>query len=142
MLDDRESHLRSIAKGLTWLILATFTTAPIACFVTGSIKPALANGGVEFFLKFMVFYGHERAWETVPHGSFRKLESKLFKQRNKAERKQAMDVQNSAEATNDCDLLDDEVTCIEPSTINNWQLFFSPLFIHYPSLNKISHVRL
>ena len=52
------------------------TTAIIAYYVTGSIKPALAIGSVEFVSKFFLYYLHERAWQMIPKGSFR---SKLTK---------------------------------------------------------------
>ncbi|MCG8528209.1 MAG: DUF2061 domain-containing protein [Opitutales bacterium] len=67
----KESRIRSILKGLTWRVLATTTTGIIAYFVTGSIKPALAIGGVEFVSKFFIYYLHERAWQAVPKGQIR-----------------------------------------------------------------------
>jgi len=72
----KESKTRSILKGLTWRILATATTATIAYFVTGSIKPALAIGGVEFVTKFFIYYMHERAWQSVPRGKIREMRKK------------------------------------------------------------------
>jgi len=69
----KETRLRSILKGLTWRVLATTTTGVIAYFVTGSLKPALAIGSVEFVAKFGIYYLHERAWQTVPRGSFRNI---------------------------------------------------------------------
>lgn len=75
----RETRLRSILKGLTWRILATSTTGVIAYFVTGSIKPALAIGSVEFVSKFVIYYFHERAWQSLPRGFFRE---KLQQPRN------------------------------------------------------------
>lgn len=67
----RETRFRSILKGLSWRMIATTTTGIIAYGVTGSIKPALAIGGVEFICKFFLYYIHERAWQSLPRGSFR-----------------------------------------------------------------------
>jgi uncharacterized membrane protein len=67
----KETRLRSILKGLTWRVLATTTTGVIAYGVTGSIKPALAIGSIEFASKFFLYYMHERAWQSVPKGSIR-----------------------------------------------------------------------
>lgn len=67
----KETRLRSVLKGLTWRVLATLTTAIIAYFVTGSIKPAVAIGSVEFVSKFFLYYLHERTWQSVPKGLFR-----------------------------------------------------------------------
>ena len=62
----RESHIRSLLKALSWRIVATTTTAIIAWFITGDVSAAIAIGSIEFFAKFFIYYGHERAWHLVP----------------------------------------------------------------------------
>ena len=62
----RETRLRSLLKAFSWRIVATLTTALIAYGITGEIETALAIGGIEFFLKFAIYYAHERAWLWVP----------------------------------------------------------------------------
>ena len=69
----KESHLRSILKGLTWRIIATGTTILIAYFITGQIEDALKIGGIEFVGKVLIYYLHERIWQIIPRGSVRKL---------------------------------------------------------------------
>jgi uncharacterized membrane protein len=64
-LKDQSSRTRSLVKALTWRITATLTTAGIAYVVTGELKTAAMIGGIEFVLKFMIYYGHERAWNFV-----------------------------------------------------------------------------
>ena len=64
-LKDQSSHTRSLAKALTWCITATLTTAVIAYIVTGELGTAVIIGGIEFALKFIMYYGHERAWNEV-----------------------------------------------------------------------------
>jgi len=64
-LKDQSSRTRSLAKALTWRITATLTTAVIAYMVTGELSTAVIIGGLEFVLKFIMYYGHERAWNTV-----------------------------------------------------------------------------
>ncbi|MCB1647808.1 MAG: DUF2061 domain-containing protein [Pseudomonadales bacterium] len=64
----RETHLRSLAKALSWRITATLTTGIIAYFITGDFMTALTIGGIEFVIKFAIYYGHERMWEVVPFG--------------------------------------------------------------------------
>ena len=59
---------RSIAKSLSWRILATLTTIVLAWIVTGEVNYALTIGGAEFFIKMIVYYGHERAWARIPWG--------------------------------------------------------------------------
>ena len=66
-----ESHVRSILKALSWRFVATFTTIIIAWVFTGEIDTALKVGAVEFLLKFLIYYLHERAWQLVPRGTIR-----------------------------------------------------------------------
>jgi len=58
----RESHVRSLLKAFSWRVVATITTAAIAYGVTGQIDTALMIGGIEFFIKFFIYYFHERLW--------------------------------------------------------------------------------
>ena len=69
----KESHARSILKGVTWRILATATTVTIAFFITGDVQSALTIGGIEFFGKLLLYYLHERAWQIVPVGKIRSI---------------------------------------------------------------------
>ena len=72
-LQDRESHVRSLLKGLSWRFLATGTTMLIAWITTGNVSLALKIGGIEFFAKFFIYYAHERAWLMVPPNAIRRL---------------------------------------------------------------------
>jgi len=69
----RESHIRSILKGITWRIVATTTIIIIVYYKTGSIKGALEIGAIEFVIKFILYYLHERAWQIAPRGTVRKI---------------------------------------------------------------------
>ncbi len=69
-IEQRESNLRSLLKAISWRIIASATTITIAYFIYGDIGPALAIGGIEFFAKFFIYYGHERLWQVIPHGTF------------------------------------------------------------------------
>lgn len=73
MSDLKESHLRSFLKGLTWRIIATSTLITIAYFKTGDISFALELGALEFVIKLVIYYLHERAWLLVPRGSVRTI---------------------------------------------------------------------
>jgi len=63
-----ESPMRSVLKGFTWRLVATFTTVAIAFCLTGEQGLALQIGAFEFVAKLAVYYGHERAWMRVPFG--------------------------------------------------------------------------
>jgi len=64
----RESHLRSVLKGLSWRILATSTTIVIAGLFLRDWAVAAAIGGTEMVAKFFLYYLHERLWQLVPAG--------------------------------------------------------------------------
>jgi len=60
-----ESRTRSLAKAFSWRITATLTTAIIAYVITGRLDTAAMIGGIEFILKFAIYYGHERLWNKL-----------------------------------------------------------------------------
>ena len=66
-MNQRESHLRSVLKGITWRIVATSTTITIAYIITGEIGDALTIGAIEFIGKIFIYYLHERAWYKWGH---------------------------------------------------------------------------
>lgn len=72
----KESRLRSVLKGLTWRIVATSTIILIAYFTIGDISIAFQIGLVEFFIKLLLYYLHERAWQMVPRGGVRQIFNK------------------------------------------------------------------
>ena len=71
----RESNARSLLKAVSWRLIAAGTTILIAWLVFGDIGPALTIGGIEFVAKFFVYYLHERAWQVIPRGTFRRAKS-------------------------------------------------------------------
>jgi uncharacterized membrane protein len=64
-IKNSNSRIRALSKALTWRITATLTTAIIAFFVTGELGVAIMIGGIEFVIKFFIYYAHERAWNLV-----------------------------------------------------------------------------
>lgn len=73
---NKESHLRSILKGVTWRVLGTLDTMIISYLITGNWKFALSIGGIEVISKLVLYYLHERAWQLVPRGTVRKIVKK------------------------------------------------------------------
>ncbi len=69
----KESHLRSVLKGITWRIIATSTTIAIAYIITGEISAAFKIGAIEFVGKIFIYYLHERLWLLAPRGSIRRI---------------------------------------------------------------------
>lgn len=72
-MSPKESHIRSIIKGVTWRVIATTTTIVIAYIITGEVRDALKIGGIEFVGKVFIYYLHERIWQMVPRGGVRKM---------------------------------------------------------------------
>lgn len=66
---------RSAIKSLTWRIVATLTTIAIAWFVTGSVDFAISIGGIEVVAKLLIYYLHERVWDSVPRAAARRVPS-------------------------------------------------------------------
>lgn len=68
-----ESHLRSILKGLTWRVIASSTILIITYLTTGEMDTAITVASIEFFVKLLLYYLHERAWLLVPRGTIREM---------------------------------------------------------------------
>eukprot|EP00526_Cylindrotheca_closterium_P029701 CAMPEP_0113629904 /NCGR_PEP_ID=MMETSP0017_2-20120614/15530_1 /TAXON_ID=2856 /ORGANISM="Cylindrotheca closterium" /LENGTH=106 /DNA_ID=CAMNT_0000540333 /DNA_START=72 /DNA_END=392 /DNA_ORIENTATION=+ /assembly_acc=CAM_ASM_000147 len=61
----KDSHVRSLIKGITYRTLSTIATVTITYFVLGDVSVAFEIGFVDFFVKLMIYYMHERAWSFV-----------------------------------------------------------------------------
>ena len=48
-----ESRVRSLAKAVTWRVVATLTTMLIAWLLIGDVTVALSIGAIEFIAKFI-----------------------------------------------------------------------------------------
>lgn len=73
-----ESPVRSVLKGFTWRLVATFSTMVIAYLITGETDTALKIGGIEFVAKIAVYYVHERIWLRIPFGKNTVLKTPEF----------------------------------------------------------------
>ena len=66
----RESHLRSLLKGISWRVIATIDTIAIVLIITClngscSLQNAIEIGLIEFAFKFFIYYAHERFWQSA-----------------------------------------------------------------------------
>lgn len=75
--DARESRLRSLLKAITYRITGTITTALLVYFLTSEWRLALAIGALEPVVKVIIYYLHERAWQSVPRGTVRRWLKKM-----------------------------------------------------------------
>ena len=78
-----ESHVRSIVKGISWRIIATSDTFLVVFIITClldqcSVENAIKIGVIEFFLKLLIYYAHERVWlKIIKSFTFSKQQSLL-----------------------------------------------------------------
>ena len=63
-----DSRTRSIVKGIVWRSLATLATIALVYIFFHDVTKAFEVGLVEVFLKLLLYYGHERAWNVVKWG--------------------------------------------------------------------------
>lgn len=61
----KDSHYKSVAKAISWRVIATLTTVIVSWFVTRSIAFAVSIGAIEMVAKIFLYYLHERAWLKV-----------------------------------------------------------------------------
>ncbi|MDJ0646944.1 MAG: DUF2061 domain-containing protein [Flavobacteriaceae bacterium] len=66
----KESHIRSVIKGISWRIIATADTFLVVLAITClfgkcSVENAIKIGVFEFLIKFFVYYLHERLWQRA-----------------------------------------------------------------------------
>ncbi len=66
----KESHLRSLIKGISWRVVATTDTILVALLITCifgncSIESAIKIGAAEFLIKYLTYYIHERMWQSA-----------------------------------------------------------------------------
>lgn len=64
-----ESVRRSVAKAISWRILASFTTASIAGVVTGRLNLAWKIGLLDGLTKLLLYVFHERIWARIKYGA-------------------------------------------------------------------------
>ncbi len=63
-----ESHKRSIAKAISWRIIAAFITALAVFLFTGEAKLSIGVGLADSAVKIFVYYSHERVWNNIGFG--------------------------------------------------------------------------
>jgi adenylylsulfate kinase len=67
----RETNIRSIAKGISWRVVATSTTITIVYLFFGRLDLAIAAGLIETVLKVALYWGHEKIWHRIRWGKER-----------------------------------------------------------------------
>ena len=66
-----DSISRSVAKSITWRIIASLTSGVIALAFGLPMKAAIGVVIVDVIIKFILYIGHERVWaEVKPKNEF------------------------------------------------------------------------
>jgi adenylylsulfate kinase len=55
-------------KAISWRIVATLTTVLLVFVFTRDFVISLGVGSLEFLLKILVYYLHERVWNMIQYG--------------------------------------------------------------------------
>lgn len=63
-----EQPKRSIAKSISWRAIGTLDTIIIAWIITGTLSLAFSIGLVELVTKMVLYFLHERMWNTIKWG--------------------------------------------------------------------------
>tara|TARA_R110001583_G_scaffold92190_4_gene234545 strand:- start:726 stop:1001 length:276 start_codon:yes stop_codon:yes gene_type:complete len=63
-----DSPTRSLVKTLSWRTIGTIDTIVISWLITGEIALALSIGSVELVTKMVLYFFHERIWNTIKWG--------------------------------------------------------------------------
>lgn len=63
-----EKPIRSVAKALSWRVIGTLDTLVVSYFLTGEIALAASIASVDFLTKLVLYFFHERIWNTIKWG--------------------------------------------------------------------------
>lgn len=63
-----ELHSRSFIKAISWRFIGTLDTIVISWMITGKMVLAFSIGAFELLTKTILYYFHERIWNTIKWG--------------------------------------------------------------------------
>lgn len=63
-----ETHKRSVAKAVSYRLMATLTTATVVFVLTRKLTLAIGAGVLDMLAKMGFFYLHERFWAKIKWG--------------------------------------------------------------------------
>lgn len=64
----KEKPLRSIVKSISWRMIGTLDTILISWLITGHLTLAFQIGSIELVTKMVLYFFHERIWNTIKWG--------------------------------------------------------------------------
>lgn len=63
-----EQPKRSVVKSLSWRVIGTLDTIVISWIITGALTLAFSIGMVELVTKMILYFLHERMWNSIKWG--------------------------------------------------------------------------
>ncbi|MDP3725865.1 MAG: DUF2061 domain-containing protein [bacterium] len=64
----KETHTRSVTKGLSYRIVAATATIILVFLFTGNTILSFGIGFSDLIIKTLLYYLHERIWNTIKWG--------------------------------------------------------------------------
>lgn len=72
---NHEKHSTTIARVISWRVLATIITVLIAWFITGNVAASISIAGIDMLFKTFGHYLHDRAFINLSRKRFQKKHS-------------------------------------------------------------------
>ena len=72
-----DTHRRSFLKTISWRAAATLITALVTLALTGRLDFAVTVGLGDTFVKFFLYYAHERMWSKIRFGQVKPPEYQI-----------------------------------------------------------------
>jgi uncharacterized membrane protein len=66
-----ETRRRSLAKALSWRIVAAIITTLVVLAMTGRLEFAAKIGLIDTLIKLVIYFVHERTWNKIDYGRLR-----------------------------------------------------------------------
>ena len=63
-----EKIKRSLIKTISWRVIGTLDTILISWLITGTLAMAFSIGAIELVTKMVLYFFHERAWNSIKWG--------------------------------------------------------------------------
>ena len=63
-----EKQIRSVVKAISWRVIGTVDTMVVSYFVVSDVEMAASIAGVDFVTKMILYFFHERLWNTIKWG--------------------------------------------------------------------------
>ncbi|MEN8764329.1 MAG: DUF2061 domain-containing protein [Wenyingzhuangia sp.] len=63
-----DSPVRSVIKAVSWRCVGTIDTLVVSWFVVEDVATASAIASIDFVTKMILYFFHERAWNSIKWG--------------------------------------------------------------------------